>query len=110
MPYKTTTLHIKSVVRKDASVRVYGSPILLTGTNQPILGNMTNYKAIVTTSDGRHKIIRGASSMVAHFVSELKKARKSLWKSEDSVYGIALAAISSVKFINEYTGEVLLEI
>ena len=32
MPYKTTTLHIKPVVRKDASVRMYGSPILLTGT------------------------------------------------------------------------------
>lgn len=110
MPYKTTTLHIKSVVRHGASVRMYGSPILLTGTNQPILGNMTNYKAIVTTSDGRHKIIRGAIDMVAKFTTELRKARKSLWVSEDSFMGIALATILSVKFINEYTGEVYLEI
>lgn len=40
MPYKTTTLHIKPVVRHGASVRMHGSPILLTGTNQPILVNM----------------------------------------------------------------------
>ena len=58
---------------------------------------MTNYKAIVTTTNG-HKVVRGAIDMVAHFVSE------------DSVYGIALATITAIKFINEYTGEVYLEI
>ena len=71
---------------------------------------MTNYKAIVTLADGKHKIIRGAIDMVAKFTTELRKARKSLWASEDSFNGISLAAILSVKFVNEYTGEVYLEI
>ena len=109
MPYKTTTLHIKPVVRKDASVRMYGSPILLTGTKPANFCIMTNYKAIVTTTNG-HKVVRGAIDMVAHFVSEFKKARKSIFVSEDSVYGIALATITAIKFVNEYTGEVYLEI
>lgn len=70
---------------------------------------MTNYKAIITTTSG-HKVVRGAIDMVAHMVSELRKARKSIFVSEDYLYGIAIATITTVKFINEYTGEVYLEL
>lgn len=71
---------------------------------------MTNYKAIVTLKNGAHKVIRGAVDMVAHIVSEVRKAQKDIFVPEGAVYGIALALIASVKFINEYTGEVYLEI
>ena len=71
---------------------------------------MTNYKGIVTLKDGSHKIIRGAQDVVAHVVYEFKKAQRSIFVSESVVYGIAVALIASVKFINEYTGEVYLEI
>lgn len=63
----------------------------------------------MTLTDGSHKIVRGAIEMVAHIVSEIKKARKSIFKSEEFLYGIAVATIVSIKTINEYTGEVLLE-
>lgn len=71
---------------------------------------MTNYKAIVTLKNGAHKTVRGARDMVAHIVSELKKARNDIFVSESVVYGIAVALIASVKFVNEYTGEVYLEV
>ena len=71
---------------------------------------MTNYKAIVTLQGGGHRIVRGALDMVAHMNAIVSKARKSIFKSDDILYGIAVASIMSVKFINEYTGEVLLEI
>ncbi len=71
---------------------------------------MTNYKAIVTLKNGAHKVIRGAQDMVAHVVYELKKSRNDIFAPEGFVYGIAVALIASVKFINEYTGEVYLEV
>ena len=71
---------------------------------------MTNYKAIVTLQGGGHKIVRGAMDMVAHMVHMLKQAREGIFKSDDYVYGIAVSLIASVKFINEYTGDVYLEI
>ena len=71
---------------------------------------MTNYKAIVTLQGGGHKIVRGAQDMVAHLSYMVSQAKKSIFKSEESVYGIAVALIASVKFINEYTGEVYLTI
>ena len=48
--------------------------------------------------------------MVAHLNYVVQKARKSIFKSDDCVYGMAVALITSVKFINEYTGEVYLQI
>lgn len=71
---------------------------------------MTNYRAIVSLEGGRTKIVRGAIDMVAHLNYVVQKARKSIFKSDDCVYGMAVALITSVKFINEYTGEVYLQI
>lgn len=71
---------------------------------------MTNYKAVVTLQGGGHKIVRGAQDMVAHLNYAVQKAKKSIFRSEEYVYGIAVALIASVKFINEYTGQVYLEI
>lgn len=71
---------------------------------------MTNYKCIVRLSGGQHKIVRGAQDVVAKINAAVQRARKSVFKSEEVVYGIAVAAIASVKFINEYTGQVYLEI
>ena len=48
--------------------------------------------------------------MVAHLNYAVAKARRSIFRSEEYVYGIAVALIASVKFINEYTGQVYLEI
>ena len=71
---------------------------------------MTNYKAVVTLQGGGHKIVRGAQDMVAHLNYVIQQAKKSIFRSEEYVYGIAVALIASVKFINEYTGQVYLEI
>jgi hypothetical protein len=71
---------------------------------------MTNYKAVVTLQGGGHKIVRGAQDMVAHLNYAVQQAKKSIFRSEEYVYGIAVALIASVKFINEYTGQVYLEI
>jgi hypothetical protein len=71
---------------------------------------MTNYKAIVTLKDGTRKIVRGAQDVVAHITHMVREAQKSIFRSEEYVYGIAVALIASVKFINEYTGQVYLEI
>ena len=62
---------------------------------------MTNYKAVVTLQGGGHKIVRGAQDMVAHLNYVVQKAKKSIFRSEEYVYGIAVALIASVKFINE---------
>ena len=48
--------------------------------------------------------------MVAHLNYAVQQAKKSIFRSEEYVYGIAVALIASVKFINEYTGQVYLEI
>jgi hypothetical protein len=72
---------------------------------------MTYFKTIVTTTNG-HKILRLQKNDVAHFVSELKKFRTSIFR--DVVFltlngvSVCLNAILAVKFINEWTGEELL--
>ena len=71
---------------------------------------MTNYKAIVTLSDGAHKTWRGSTDMVAHVVHKIREARKSIFVSEEKIYGIAVSLIVSIKFINEFTKQTYLEI
>lgn len=67
---------------------------------------MTNYKTIVTFKNGTHKILR----MVAKFVYIFREMQKDpfgdlyLWPLYDNE-AMNMNAVSSVKFINEYTGE-----
>lgn len=71
---------------------------------------MTNYKGIVRLTNGSHKIIRGGADMVAHTVHKIREARKSIFISEEKIYGIAVSLIVSIKFINEFTKQTYLEI
>ena len=70
---------------------------------------MTNFKCVLSLTKG-HKILRGSYDVVAHIVAAYKRAKRSLFVSDEVVYGVSASDIKSAKFINEYTGEVYLEI
>ena len=71
---------------------------------------MTNYKTIVTFRNGTHKILRMTRDLVAKFVYIFREMQKNpfgdlyLWPLYDNE-ALNMNAVSSVKFINEYTGE-----
>ena len=71
---------------------------------------MTNYKTIVTFRNGTHKILRMTRDLVAKFVYTFREMQKNpfgdlyLWPLYDNE-AMSMNAVSSVKFINEYTGE-----
>lgn len=72
---------------------------------------MTNYRTIARLKDGGHKIFRIDVGQVAHIVTEFKKLKRQLFpKDVDiNVHGetLTLNDVSSLLFINEWTGEKL---
>lgn len=69
---------------------------------------MTNYRIISTMKNGGHIITRGAKDMVAHFVTEFRKAQKSGFRKFDEQLRMDMADVESARIINEYTRELYL--
>ena len=71
---------------------------------------MTNYKTIVTCRSGTRMVLRMRRDLVAEFVYTFREMQKNpfgdlyLWPLYDNE-AMNMNAVSSVKFINEYTGE-----
>lgn len=75
---------------------------------------MTNYKAVVTLTNGCHKILRMSIDQVAHVVSEFRKFQQSIFndvvKLTVNNVTLCLNEILSIKFLNEYTRQEFLTI
>lgn len=75
---------------------------------------MNNYKAIVTLTNGCHKVVRVSYRQMAHIVSEVRKFKSSVFNDVVKVVvnGLVLCLneIISWKFIDEVTREELLTI
>ena len=71
---------------------------------------VTNHNTLVTFRNGTHKILRMTRDLVAKFVYIFREMQKKpfgelyLWPLYDNE-AMNMNAVSSVKFINEYTGE-----
>ena len=73
------------------------------------------FKCIVTLSNGTHKIIRMAIDEVAKFCAAVRELRNSPWliqRYTDFFRKIELNPndFACCKFVNEYTGETLIEL
>ena len=72
------------------------------------------FKCVVTLKSGAHKVVRMAVDKVARFAAAMRDLRTSPWLSqryEEFFRSIEIdfREITSYKFINERTGDVLLE-
>lgn len=75
---------------------------------------MTNYRCIVTLRSGAHKILRMTRDVVAHVVAEFRKMQHCIFNDRVTVnvggYTLTLNDVTSLKFMNEYTGEEFLTV
>ncbi len=73
---------------------------------------MTNYRCIVTLSNGAHKIVRMTKDVVARLVTAFSKSQRDPWlrkRYEETFKSLGLVPhqVKKLLFINEYTGEKL---
>ena len=71
---------------------------------------MTNYRCVVTLSNGAHKIIRVTKDVMAKLVTAFRCQQRDPWltkRYEQAFRDLELVPrmVSKLLFINEYTGE-----
>lgn len=73
---------------------------------------MTNYRCIVTLTNGAHKIVRMTKDVMATLVTGFRKMQNEPWLTKRYVevfkrFELMPSQVSKLLFINEYTGEKL---
>lgn len=71
---------------------------------------MTNYKCIVTLTNGAHRIVRMTVDVMAKFITAFRERQRAPWlckRYEEFFRSLELlpSQVKSLLFINEYTGE-----